>query len=444
MSSVAPPNSHQAGRLVIPRMRSLSLAQLRDLVRFAARRLNEERLPQVAGSLTFTTVLGLVPLLTIALAIFTAFPLFNTFRTSLETYFSTNLMPKVIATTTLDYLNQFASKSMRLSAVGAIALMVTAVTMMSMIDRVFNRIWRVTTPRPFVQRILIYWALVTLGPLLIGVSIRLTSYLFLATNGVVSQVPFIGGVFYSLVSLGLTTGAFTLLYLTVPNRAISWRDAAGGGLVAGIAFEIAKRLFAIYVTKFPTYMMVYGSIAAIPIFLLWIYMFWLITLIGALFAAALPVVKYERWWHVPKPGSAFVDAVAILKVLFDARSGSGSAAVDANRIRNRTRLGFDESEALLEQMLSAGWVGRIKTDPPKRRFRIGRRTRTGLERWTLLVNPHQLKLADVYRLFVFDAADGVALIKLVEQAVEQGLTQTLAAHFTNDTVTSVQPVSTHA
>lgn len=434
MPSVVPPNSHQSGRVVFPHIRSLSLRQLRDLVRFAARRLNEERLPQVAGSLTFTTVLGLVPLLTIALAIFTAFPLFNTFRSSLETYFSNNLMPAVIATTTLEYLNQFAAKSMRLSAVGAIALVVTAITMMSMIDRVFNRIWRVTTPRPFLQRILIYWALVTLGPLLIGVSIRLTSYLFLATNGVVSQVPFIGDVFYGLMSLGLSAGAFTLLYVTVPNRAIAWRDAAGGGLVAGIAFEIAKRLFAMYVTKFPTYMLIYGSIAAIPIFLLWIYMFWLITLVGALFAAALPVVKYERWWHVPAPGSAFVDAVAILKVLLDARAGSGSAAVDANRIRNRTRLGFDESEALLGQMLAVGWVGRIRSDPPRRRFRIGRRTRTGLERWTLLANPQQLKLADVYRLFVFDAADGAPLVKQVERAVEDGLTQTLAAYFLIDTV----------
>lgn len=419
-------------------MRSLSLAQLRDLVRFAIRRLNEERLPQVAGSLTFTTVLGLVPLLTIALAIFTAFPLFNTFRSSLETYFSNNLMPKVIASTTLDYLNQFASKSMRLSAVGAIALVVTAITMMSMIDRVFNRIWRVTTPRPFLQRILIYWALVTLGPLLIGVSIRLTSYLFLATNGVVSQVPFVGAVFYSLVSLGLSAGAFTLLYATVPNRSVSWRDAAGGGLVAGIAFEIAKRLFAMYVTKFPTYMMVYGSIAAIPIFLLWIYMFWLITLIGALFAAALPIVKYERWWHVPTPGSAFVDAVAILKVLFDARSGHGSAAVDANRIRNRTRLGFDESELLLETMLAAGWVGRMETDVPRSRFRLGRRSRTGLDRWTLLSNPEQLKLADVYRRFVFDGSDGGPVIKQVEQAIESGLTQSLVTHFAGSSIAEKQ------
>ena len=426
-----PPALHDTGRVLFPRVKTLSAPRLRDLLRFAARRLDEERLPQVAGSLTFTTVLGLVPLLTIALAIFTAFPLFNTFRASLETYFSDHLMPRIIANTVLDYLNQFAAKSMRLSAFGAVALFVTAVAMMSMVDRVFNRIWRITTPRPLVQRILIYWAVVTLGPLLIGVSLTLSSYLFTATNGAVMQVRFIGNMFYSAISLLLTIGAFTLLYVTVPNRAISWRDAAAGGALAGLAFEVAKRVFALYITKFPTYTMVYGSIAAIPIFLVWIYMFWMITLVGALFAAALPIVKYERWWHVPTPGSAFIEAMSILKVLYDARTTSSTAAVDANRIRNRTRLGFDESEALLARMLDAGWVARIKSDTPQRRFHLKKNALQGTDRWTLLANPDKLKLADVYRLFVFDAASGAPLMQQVEQAVEQGLTQTLAAHLSH-------------
>ena len=406
------------------------MAQLRDLLRFAARRLDEERLPQVAGSLTFTTVLGMVPLLTIALALFTAFPLFNTFRASLETYFSDHLMPKMIANTVLEYLNQFASKSMRLSAFGAVALVFTAVAMMSTIDRVFNRIWRITVPRPLVQRILMYWALITLGPLLIGISLSITSYLFSATGDAVMHVRFLGAVFYTLLSLLLTTGAFSLLYATVPNRAVEWKDAIAGGLLAGIAFEIAKRVFALYVAKFPTYTMVYGSVAAIPIFLVWIYMFWMITLIGALLAAALPIVKYERWWHIPTPGSAFVDAVAILRVLYDARMAGATAAVDARRIRNRTRLGFDESEMLLARMLAAGWVARIKTETPRGRFRLRQRGIQGADRWTLLANPQQLKLADVYRLFVFDADDTAPVVQQVEQAVEKGLTQTLAAHLT--------------
>lgn len=414
--------------LKTPLFRELSWSQVQHLIRFAARRLDEERLPQVAGSLTFTTVLALVPILTIALAIFTTFPLFNTFRASLEAYFVQNLMPRGIANTIMGYLTQFSSKATRLSAVGAVALIVTAVMMMLMIDRVFNLIWRVKTKRPITQRILVYWAIVTLGPLLIGASITLTSYLFTAGNGAVRNIPFLGGVLYSSISILLTTVAFTSLYIVVPNRLVEWRDALCGGLLAAIAFEVVKRLFAIFVVKVPTYTVVYGAVAAFPIFLVWIYLGWLITLGGAVITAALPIVKYERWWHVPQPGSAFIDAMALLAVLYQARTSADSAEVDTKLMRAKTRLGFDESEALLEKMLNAGWVGRIKVEGPKR-MQWGKRITDGLDRWVLLANPQQLTLADVYRLFVFDAAGNEMLAKQVESAVEQGLGLSLAGHF---------------
>jgi membrane protein len=408
--------------------RESTLVQVRDLFRFAIRRLNEEHLPQVAGSLTFTTVLALVPVLTIALAIFTAFPLFNAFRSSLEAYFVESLMPASVANTILDYLNQFARQAKRLSAVGAILLVVTAVAMIAMIDRTFHQIWRVKTRRPLMQRILVYWATVTLGPLLIGVSMTFTSFLYTATSDVANQVPMVGTIFYTLISVLLTGTAFTLLYMVVPNRRVDWRDAASGGIVAAIAFEITKRLFVIFVAKFPTYTVLYGALAALPIFLVWIYLGWLITLMGAVIAAALPIVKHERWWHVPKPGSAFVDAMKLLGVLYDARSSDKSAAVSSTTIRMKTRLGFDESEGLLEKMLEAGWVDRIKAESPKR-IQFGKRVTEGLDRWVLLANPDRLELADVYRLFVFHASGNAVLAKKVESAVEQGLNQTIAAHF---------------
>lgn len=400
-------------------VRGLTWTQLRALFRFVGRRLNEERLPQVAGSLTLTTILALVPVLTIALAIFTTFPLFNTFRSSLEAYFIDSLMPKAVANTILGYLNQFSAQATKLSAVGAVFLVGTAVAMIAMIDRTFNHIWRVKTKRPLIQRVLIYWATVTLGPLLIGLSITVTSYLFTAKHGVM---------LYTVISVLLTAGTFTLLYMVVPNRLVDWRDAASGGMLAAIAFEITKRLFAIFVAKFPTYTIVYGALAALPIFLVWIYLGWLITLMGAVLTAALPIVKYERWWHVAKPGSAFVDAMALLHVLYDARKSNESAMIDAAMIRASTRLGFDEAESLLQTMLDAGWVGRIKAESPKR-MQFGKRITEGLDRWTLLANPDQLKLADVYRLFVFSASGNAALAKQVEGAVEQGLSQTLAAHW---------------
>lgn len=411
-------------------LRGMSWSDLGDLFLFARNRLHEERLSQVAGSLTYTTVLALVPILTIALAIFTTFPLFNTFRASLESYLAGTLMPSLISNTILGYLTDFATKAKGLSAIGAVLLIVTAVLMMMTVDRTLNDIWRVKTQRPFAQRVTVYWAIVTLGPLLMGVSMTLTSYLFTATSDVVASVPFIGAVFFTLVSILITAGAFTLLYVMVPNRPVDWRDAAWGGLVAAIAFELVKRLFAGFVSQSPTYTLVYGAVAAIPIFLLWIYLCWLITLFGAVLAASLPIVKYERWWHVAAPGSAFVDAMAVIEVLYRARSSGTTAVVDTLTIRRKTRLGFEEIERLLQSMHDENWVGRVKPDQAGAvRSRWGRRIGEGFDNWVLVANPEKLTLADVYRMFVFDPSGDAALAKQVELAVEQGLKETLAEHF---------------
>jgi membrane protein len=427
--------------------RSLTWPEVRDLFLFAHRRLREESLPQVAGSLTFTTVFAMVPLLTIALAIFTTFPLFATFRQSLEAYFVSSVMPKSVSSTILNYLTMFASKASRLSAVGAVTLTFTSIAMMSLIERVFNRIWRVRGQRSLTKRILVYWALITLGPLLIGVSITLSSQVFMATSDLVGNVPVLGALIYTALSLALTTATFTLLYVAVPNRDVDWRDAAWGGLVAGLAFELAKRGFSVFITQFPTYSKIYGALAAVPLFLLWIYLSWLITLFGALLVAALPVVKYERWWHEAQPGGEFVDAMAILKVLHVACKCGDTALVSAAQIRSRTRLGFDEMDNLLERMMAEGWVGRVPVAAPPR-VQWGKRVSEG-DHWVILANVDKLTLAEVYRLFVFTGApvnagviadgdderdrqaarEAAALAREVETAVESGLGKTLAEHF---------------
>jgi membrane protein len=328
----------------------------------------------------------------------------------------------------LSYLNMFAAKSKGVSALGSVVLVFTAVSTLSIIDRVFNQIWRVKTKRPFSRRILVYWAVVTLGPVLIGMSLSVTSNLFNSTNGVIVPVSFAGNVFSTMVSVLLTTGAFTLLYIAVPNRLVDWRDAVWGGLLAGVAFEVAKRLFAAYITNFPSYTMVYGAVAAIPIFLIWIYLFWMITLSGAVVAAALPVVKYERWWHVESPGTTFIDAMAVIRVLYEGRTSGMTAEVDVSRIRAKTRLGFDEAEKLLEKMLEAGWVRCYRAELPMRAH-WGKHITEGLDRWVLIANPDVLKVSDVYRLFVFNVSHNDTLAIQVESAIENGLNQTLAQHF---------------
>jgi len=432
--------------LGVDRARWLTLGEARDLLRFARRRLREERLPQVAGSLTFTTTLALVPLLTIVLAILTIFPVFAELRSALDTWFVQTLMPKAIANTISANLTQFADKAKGLSLLGAVLLLMTTTAMMGMIERAFNQIWSVRRPRPWSQRLLVYWALLSLGPILFGLSLSATSQLFSATGGLVASIPYFGALFYTLVSVGLSTGFYTMLYMVVPNRSVYWRDALWGGLAAAIAFEIAKRGFALFIRQFPTYAIIYGALAALPLFLVWMYLSWMITLVGAVFTAALPVVKYERWWHQPAPGSAFVDAMAVLKVLHGSSQATGTALVSSAAVRVHTRIGYDEMGELLEKMVAAGWVGRVQDEVPPG-VRWGRGARQSVENWVLLVDPGTLRLADVYRLFVFDVAapgspaadesvpattlalDTAALARQVEGAVEQGLEQTLAEHF---------------
>ncbi len=423
------------------RARGLTLGETGDLLRFARRRLREEKLPQVAGSLTFTTTLALVPLLTIVLAILTTFPVFGQVRAALDTWFVQTLMPRAIANTISANLTQFADKAKGLSLLGAVLLLLTTTTMMGMIERAFNQIWGVRRPRPWSQRVPVYWSIITLGPILFGLSLTATSQLFSATSGLVKSFPFLGALFYTAVSVALSAGAYMLLYMAVPNRRVHWRDALWGGLAAAIAFELAKRGFALFIRQFPTYAIIYGALAALPLFLVWMYLSWLITLVGAVLAAALPVVKYERWKHQPTPGSAFVDAMAVLKVLCGSARLTGTTLVSNAAIRAHTRIGYDEMSMLLEKMVAAGWVGRVQDELPAG-VRWGRGARESVENWVLLADPGKIRLADVYRLFVFDAgtADGAppatplaldtaALSRQVEAAVEEGLEQSLAEHF---------------
>jgi membrane protein len=426
---------------MVSKLHTLSWPNLRELFRFAVRRLEEERLPQVAGALTFTSILALVPMATIAFALFTAFPLFSTFRTALEAYFIQNLMPANMANTILSYINQFAAKSARLSAVGGVALIVTSGMTMATIDHTFNRIWRVQTSRPLLQRILVYWAIITLGPLLIGVSISATSYVGGATTGAVGGFHLMGSGFYTLCSIVLTTCAFTLLYIAVPNQTVDWHDAIWGGLLAGVAFEIAKRLFTAYVIKFPTYTMIYGTVAALPIFLLWVYMLWMITLVGALLTAVLPVMRYERWAHKPTPCGTFVDALAVLRVLYQAR-GRDSIMVDVDQVRRLTHIGYEESQSLMERMQAEGWLGLVEATKAPRRFRWQRGPDDSHDRWVLLANPATLTLADVYRHFVFDAQtqreQESSIVQQIGAAIDAALDRSLADYFEDDAKSAAQ------
>jgi membrane protein len=363
--------------------------------------------------------------MTIAFAIFTTFPLFNTFRDALEAYFVQSLMPRGVTNTILDNLSLFAAKANRLSAVGAVTLVLTAIMMFAIVDRSLNRIWRVKTPRSFTQSLIVYWAIMTLGPLLIGASLSFTTLVSPVASTLAQQLPWLGTVAAISISLLLMTMFFGLLYLIVPNRLVDWRDALIGGLVAAIAFEMTNRGFAFFITKFPSYRVIYGALAAVPIFLVWVYLFWLITLLGAVLAVALPVVKHERWWHKPVPGGEFIDAMSVLQVLVYAHQHQG--VISLLSIRSKTRLGFDEAESLLQRLLEAGWVGRVEVVKNKA-SRWLQFARGEHDHWSLLINPNKLAVADVMKLFTFSESSH-ALGREINQLLDRGLSLSLADYF---------------
>ena len=303
---------------------ALSLQTLRnwpwfDTLRTLRQRFGEDRLGLTAGSLTFTTLIALVPLVTVMLAIFTAFPMFSGVEAALQKYFLQNLVPDGIASPVLRSLALFASKARGVGTVGLVLLVITAVAMVLTIDRTLNAIWRVRRPRPIAQRILVYWAGLTLGPLVLGVSVSLTSYAVSASRGLVDGLP--GGVGYLLdfTQFLLFAAATAAMFHYVPNTSVRWRHAWAGGLFVAAAFEGAKEALAWYVDAVPTFSAVYGAFATLPILLLWVYLAWVIVLLGAVIAAYAPSLQMRVAARPAVPGWRFELALAVLRLLEAAR-----------------------------------------------------------------------------------------------------------------------------
>jgi membrane protein len=352
-----------------------------DLARIVVRRFYEDRCMQIASSLTFTSLLAIVPMVTVALTVITAFPVFGTMTVALQTFVLENMMP-ASADVVASYTQQFTRNAARLTAVGIVFLFVTSIMLLLTIDRAFNDIWRVKRPRPIVPRIFVYWTLITIGPVLIGASLSLTSWLVGQAVGLVGGLPGAGVALLTIVPVLLTAVALSLLYIAMPNRRIRVRDAVTGGILAGVAFEIMKRGFAFYVAQFPTYTLVYGAFATVPIFLLWIYVSWLVVIFGAVVVAALPEWRDGAGQAQPVPGSDFFDALQILKLLWQAHHSG--AVVTLPEILAATTVRIEQVENMLETMVSAGWVSRT---PPNG--------------WVLRRDPATITVEDVYQLFVF-------------------------------------------
>jgi orotidine-5'-phosphate decarboxylase len=252
------------------------------------RRVDQDRCFQVAAGLTFTTLLSLVPLLAVVLSVSSTFPLFDAWIEALQQFVIRNFLPDVGRRLIRTQLTEFTDNAAQLTTIGLVFLGATSLSLMLGIDETLNRLFRVPQRRRPVHRIALYLGTLAIAPLLVGASVSMTSWLVGQSMGLLGQPRWMTVSVLRLVPYVFTCVAFTLVYLLLPNRRVEWRHALAGGLIAGLAFELSKLLFALYVTHFPTFTLIYGTFAAIPIFLLWIYMSWVVVVLGATITAVLP------------------------------------------------------------------------------------------------------------------------------------------------------------
>jgi membrane protein len=329
-----------------------------DTMRTLRMRFREDRLGLTASSLTFTTLIALVPLFTVMLAVFSAFPMFGNFQVALQKYFLQTLVPDAIAKPVLQSLTQFAAKASRLGSLGLVFLVFTAITLMLTIDRTLNAIWRVRTPRPIAQRVLVYWAALTLGPLVMGVSLSLTSYAISASSGIVGALPGGVSVLLGVLEFALLSAAMAGLFHYVPNTHVLWRHAVAGGLFVGAGIEVAKRGLAWYLQSVPTYSTIYGAFATVPIFLVWMYFGWVIVLLGAVVAAYAPSLQMRVVRRPYTAGHRFSLAVAILRELVEARR-SQTHGLSLPQLSERLRAEPLQIEPILDKLVEIDWAARL-------------------------------------------------------------------------------------
>jgi membrane protein len=351
---------------------------------YALHRFNHDGCFAASGALSYTTLVSLVPLGVIGLGVLSAFPTLAGSREELLQLLFRNFVPG-ISEQAAWWFQHFAGSAAQATAIGIVGTAAIGVLLLATVEDQLNALWRVTVPRPWVQRVLAYWTLITMGPLLVGTSLTLSTYLNTVARragldpDAIAQFAhgwphFLARILPFLLELA----ACWLLYTIIPNCAVRWRDATLGAAVAAVSIEILKIGFVIYIASLSSYQIVYGAIATIPIFLLWMYVSWMAVLLGAVVAANLPTWKVdERFNHFSSGGVRLGFSLSLI------------AALDRGQRRGVT---FSIADLAAE----LGVPTSVLDEHLKVLARAGFTAPTQGGRWVLAWNPETATLHDLY------------------------------------------------
>ncbi len=348
--------------------------------RFIWQRFVDDECFQTAGALSYTTLFALVPLTAAVFGILSAFPVFSVWTQDLTDFIFRNFVPAAGATVR-EYLLQFVGNASKMTVVGVLVLFASALMMMSSIEDRLNRIWRVKKRRSSVARFLLYWTALTLVPILVVGGLALSSYLFaLPVLGGASLQPGLKDILLRMLPFFTTLVALLLLYKLVPNRRVALHHALIGALLAAGLFEFAKWSFGVYVSNVPSYQQLYGALAVVPIFLVWIFLSWVIVLLGASITASLSSFDYRPLSERLTPGHEFVGLLHVLKQFVAAQRDGRT--LHASDLREREQFISDDLlQRCLDDLCEAGLIRQTED--------LG---------WTLARSLDSASLANVYEV----------------------------------------------
>lgn len=327
--------------------------QLWIYLRFVARRFIKDRCLMVAGSLTYTSLLAIVPMFTVTLVLTSHIVATRNLILRVKVFALENLLPDVGGRAVTVYMEQFSQNAAKLTIIGLLIIVATAVALMFTIDTEFNYIWRAKRRRTWWKRLAAYLAVLAVGPLLIGASLTLTSYLVRWSRILDRLLPSLDDGLLQLIPFLLSTLALAMAYRIMPARHVPIRHAMAGGAIAGLLFEIVKHLFVFYIVRVASYSVVYGAFSSVPIFLLWLFCCWMVVLIGAELTAT-----FSYFGHInakvmqPEPSvQSCVDAGRLLDALIGSEKGQSLAG-----LRVRVPMPIDVAEDLLYALNDAKLV----------------------------------------------------------------------------------------